>query len=299
MEQLETLKKKMKSAQDLQSVVSTMKSLAAVHIREYERAVESLEEYSRTVELGLQIALKDRPEMLSMTGFEKTAKHERFGAVIFGSDQGMCGQFNSVVAEYALNQMDRMDIHSQNRQVLALGQRIIPELIRRGQEIDEEMAFVVSSGGIHNLVQNVLLNIESWRTEHEIRQIVLFFNHPLSGASYEPRMLHVLPLKREWLHKLARQEWKTNCLPVVHTMEWEHVFTSLIRHYFYVSLWRSVMESLASENASRLSAMQAAEKNIEERLTELNTQFQRQRQNSITTELLDVVSGFESLTQSA
>jgi F-type H+-transporting ATPase subunit gamma len=80
-------------------------------------------------------------------------------------------------------------------------------------------------------------------------------------------------------------------------MEWQHLFSSLIRHYFFVALYRAVTESLASENASRLAAMQAAQKGIEERLDELNAQYQRQRQNAITVELLDIVSGFEALTQ--
>jgi F-type H+-transporting ATPase subunit gamma len=79
-------------------------------------------------------------------------------------------------------------------------------------------------------------------------------------------------------------------------MDWDQLFSSLIRQYLFFSLYRAFVESLASENASRLSSMQVAEKNIEERLKELNTQFHSQRQASITMELLDIVTGFEALT---
>jgi F-type H+-transporting ATPase subunit gamma len=79
-------------------------------------------------------------------------------------------------------------------------------------------------------------------------------------------------------------------------MDWNRLFSSLIRQFLFVSLYRAFAESLASENASRLASMQGAERNIEERLIELNTQFHQQRQMSITEELLDIVAGFETLT---
>jgi F-type H+-transporting ATPase subunit gamma len=145
------------------------------------------------------------------------------------------------------------------------------------------------------MMQEVLFKIEDWRLQHEIEQIVLFYNKLLSGARSEPTMLFLLPLDPQWLHDLAERAWDSRTLPF-YTMDWQQLFSSLIRHYFFVALYRAVAESLASENASRLSAMQAAEKGIEERLDELNAQYQRQRQNAITVELLDIVSGFEALT---
>jgi F-type H+-transporting ATPase subunit gamma len=73
------------------------------------------------------------------------------------------------------------------------------------------------------------------------------------------------------------------------------VFTSLVRQYLFVTLFRAFAESLASENASRLAAMQAAEKNVEERIDKLHASFHQRRQANITEELLDVIAGFEVL----
>ena len=78
-------------------------------------------------------------------------------------------------------------------------------------------------------------------------------------------------------------------------MTWSRIFRSMIGEYLFVSVYRAFANSLASENASRLAAMQNAEKNIEERLEELDVQFHRQRQMTITEELLDIVAGFEVL----
>ncbi|MBD3307617.1 F0F1 ATP synthase subunit gamma [candidate division KSB3 bacterium] len=295
MEQLESLKRKISSAEDLHSVVTTMKSLAAVHIREYERAVEALRDYNRTVVMGLQIVLKERPETLPISTFETLHTDHQFGAVIFGSEQGMCGQFNDHIARYALEQMERLEVAPHQRKVLALGQRVASSLRGAGQPIDEQVQFFGTAAGLGAVMQQVLFTIEDWRTTQAIEQIVLFYNKPLAGASYEPTSTHLLPLEMSWLRNLAKQPWESRTLPF-YTMPWDQLFTSLLRQYFYVALYRAVVDSLASENASRLSAMQAAERSIEEHLEELNTLYQRQRQNSITVELLDIVAGFEALT---
>ena len=104
----------------------------------------------------------------------------------------------------------------------------------------------------------------------------------------------LLPVDRKWLKDLEKKKWESQTLPMF-TMDWEALFRSLIREYLFVSLYRAFADSLASENASRLAAMQSAEKNIEERLEELFLQFHRQRQMTITEELLDIVAGFEAL----
>ncbi len=107
-------------------------------------------------------------------------------------------------------------------------------------------------------------------------------------------MLQLLPVDPIWLDQLEHRPWNSSALPMVNH-QWQPLFSGLIRQYLFIALYRATVESLASENAARLSSMQAAEKNIEERLLDLNTEYRQQRQNSITGELLDIVSGFEAL----
>ena len=78
-------------------------------------------------------------------------------------------------------------------------------------------------------------------------------------------------------------------------MEWDRLFAATVRQYLFSGLFRACAESRASENASRIAAMQSAEKNIDQRLTELQGEFNASRQMAITEELLDVVAGFEAL----
>jgi F-type H+-transporting ATPase subunit gamma len=97
-----------------------------------------------------------------------------------------------------------------------------------------------------------------------------------------------------WRRELAEIPWPTQNLPEVMGDD-TRTLRALIREYLFVSLFRACAESLASENASRLAAMQRADKNIDELLENLNGTFHRLRQSGIDEELFDVVAGFEAL----
>ncbi|ASC71943.1 Hypothetical Protein XM38_028970 [Halomicronema hongdechloris C2206] len=106
--------------------------------------------------------------------------------------------------------------------------------------------------------------------------------------------MQLFPLSYLYLQTLQRQPWPCRCRPQI-TLDSNRLFSAVFQQQGFIRLYRACAESLASENASRLAAMQIAEKNIEERLAELKTTFQQQRQDTITDELLDIISGFEAL----
>jgi len=124
----------------------------------------------------------------------------------------------------------------------------------------------------------------------------LFYNRPAVGG-YAPVSQRLLPLDEIWRCKLAERPWPTENLPEV-IGGGAPTLRVLIREYLFVSLFRACAESLASENASRLAAMQRADKNIGELLDDLNGTFHRLRQSGIDAELFDVISGFEALNES-
>ena len=290
---LEGIKGKIKTAEDLHSVVKTMKALAAVSIRQYEEAVKSLEEYNRAVRLGFQILLKNRPEALALAEVRPSAK---LGAVVFGSDQGMCGQLNEQVLTHALETMDNLGFEIPQRAVLAVGLRIADRLKDAGQPITKTFSVPSSASGIMPQAHQLLMELEKWHVHQKITRVVLLFNKHISGAAYRPTAEHLLPVEEWWLTTLMKKPWPTRRLPTF-TMDWDLLFRRLVRQHLFVSLYRAFAESLASEHASRLTSMQGAERNIEERLGELWAFFHQQRQMSITEELLDIVSGFTALTE--
>lgn len=303
---IEDLRETISNTEDLHSVVRTMKAMAAVRIRQYQEAVASLEDYNHTVQLGLQIVLRQRyfagKPIVSVSGTLSSVKLRGLGAIIIGSDQGLCGQFNQQIANHALSiigytdaDSNQPDIASENCLIACIGERLVPLLTHQGMRIHAQFSLPNSATGITAMVQEILLTVEQWRTEQQIDQILLFYNQFRGGASYQSCTLKLLPLDRDWLRQLQLQAWETNMLPT-YTMDWQPLFSRLIREYLFVSLYRAFANSLASENASRLAAMQSAQRNIEDHLSELQSQYRRQRQSVITSELLDVVAGFEALT---
>ncbi len=295
METLESLRRRMESAADLLSVVKTMKTLAAANINQYERAVASLTEYSRTLELAYQVAMRHRPEGLLPDVLEDSLEDsELWGLIVLGSDQGLAGQFNEKIVEYTLNTLNGMHIRHRDRRMVVMGRRAAGRIARTKQEV--EATFPVPGGvdAIVPTVQRLLVHVAEWRSAQPVSRMLLFNNRPTSKTAYSATMTQLYPIDLSWLAATSEAAWPSLRLPVLF-MEWPEYFRRLNRQYFFVTLYRAVAESLASEHAARLAAMQAAEQNIEAQLDEFQTDYQQQRQRVITDELLDIVGGFEAL----
>ncbi len=293
------LRRKIDGANDLQSVVRTMKALAASNIGQYEQSVRALADYFSSVEAGLGACFRERG--LSFTGTESKLKSRSvaINAIVFGSDQGLVGRFNDVVADHAIKTL--ADLPGTPR-VWSVGERVSAHLEEAGLRLAGLFAVPSSVRSITPLIAQILVESESQHTpsatgrtdRDETAELHLFYNRHASGAVYEPLHHRLLPLDLDWQRELASRSWPTKSLPEVvgGTIE---TLRSLISEYLFVSLFRACAESLASENASRLAAMQRADKNIEELLEELSGTFHRLRQSDIDEELFDVVSGFEAL----
>jgi F-type H+-transporting ATPase subunit gamma len=116
-----------------------------------------------------------------------------------------------------------------------------------------------------------------------------------SGSIYEPIGKRLLPLDLDWQKQLVAAPWPTKLSPeVIHGVK--SSLRAFIREHLFVLLFQACAESLASESASRLAAMQRAEKNIDGILEDLNLKLHRIRQESIDEELFDVISGYDTLT---
>ena len=285
------LRRKIAGAEDLRSVVRTMKAVAASSIGQYEKSVRALDDYYRTVELGLGVCFrKSGPAPLVAERKGKTAV-EAIGAVVFGSDQGLVGQFNDVVADHAVKTLAALPAKPE---VWAVGERVHARLADAGLLLIGLFSVPGSVKAITPLVGQILVGCGLHRTQGDATELHLFFNRPTSGSGYEPVNQRLLPLDENWRRRLADLPWPTGNLPEVMGSGTATV-RSFIREYLFVSIFRACAESLASENASRLAAMQRADKNIDESLEDLNGKFHRLRQSGIDEELFDVVSGFEAL----
>ena len=286
-----SLRRKIGGAGDLQSVVRTMKAVAASSIGQYEKSVRALADYYRTVELGLGACFRESGPGPLIAERKRQTVAGAIGAVVFGSDQGLVGQFNDVVADYAVKTLAALPAKPE---VWAVGERVHARLADAGLPLMGLFTLPNSVKAITPLVGQILVESETRHSQGEVTELHLFYNRPTSGAVYAPVSQRLLPLDENWRRKLAELPWPTGNLPEV-MGGGTATLRALIREYLFVSLFRACAESLASENASRLAAMQRADKNIDELLEDLNRTFHRLRQTGIDEELFDVISGFESL----
>lgn len=291
METVEGLKRQMDSTKELSSVVRTMKALSAASIRQYEEAVESLDQYSTTIELGFQIVLKNLNSTISVNSEKKDG---RIAAVIFGSDQGMCGQFNDIITKFALEKLEKKFASNRPFDIWIVGERLLGSIFQSGLKARHYYPVPSSVEAITDRVQELLLALEKLRQEDNLQEIYLFYNQITGSNYYRQHYLKLWPVDTKWMEGLHQKPWPAKTIPTA-SMDYHRLFSVLSRKYLFISLYRALAESLAAENTARLLTMETAQKNIEEREEELESRYNRLRQTAITSELLDIVSGFVAL----
>ena len=192
---IESLTRKISGAADLESVVRSMKALAASSIGQYQKAVHSLDDYAATVELALTACFRQAGPGYD-TAETGSQKAHGIGAIVFGSDQGLVGRFNEVVVECAVNTLKALP--GTVTKIWPLGERIHALLADTGMPTARILPVPASVNAIAGLVGQILIDVESARERGEVAQVYLFHNHPKSESVYEPVGKQLLPLDLAW-----------------------------------------------------------------------------------------------------
>lgn len=290
METSTNLQHKIASADKLHSVVRTMKAVAASSINEYEQSVIALADYTKNIELGLSVCVRN----IDIYRFKKNNHANKTSpcVVVFGSDQGLVGQFNDIIVDFMLNTLVT-NTFSAPPLVWSVGERVSERLKDAGLSMQENFNVPSSIGTIAPLIGQIILDLEGNHPFSASTEVHLFYNRPTNNAGFTQVTQQLLPLDQNWSSELAKKPWPSQNLPEL-LGDKTDTLRALIREYLFVSLFRACAESLSSENASRLAAMQRADKNIEELLEELNQHYHRLRQATIDTEMFDVITGSRS-----
>ncbi|MEO7940797.1 MAG: F0F1 ATP synthase subunit gamma [Burkholderiaceae bacterium] len=289
---LASLRRKIAGATDLHAVVRTMKALAASRIGDYQRAVLALADYDQMVSLGLGECFRQtQPDPGAVPAVATRRARKPVGAIVFGSDQGLVGPFNEVIAEHVVAVLEGLPGPAK---IWVIGERLQAVLSDAGLDVVGAYAVPGSVGAIAPLVAQIQIDSAQRGSNDAMTQIHVFHNRPLAASLYEPVNQRLLPLDAAWQQSLAGVPWPGTMLAEVLDLGAPTV-RALLREYLFISLFRACAESLASENASRLAAMERADRNILDLRERLQGQAQRLRQGSIDAELFDVTAGYEAL----
>ncbi|MDZ7597316.1 MAG: F0F1 ATP synthase subunit gamma [Desulfobacterales bacterium] len=187
--------------------------------------------------------------------------------VVVGSDQGMCGQFNEAILSRALADAGREALC-----FWAIGDRVRAGLADAGRPAEAFLPLPGTLEGVGGTVQELVRRLAALQPAAAVIPVFVVHHRLQKGEAFAPLRQKLLPLDRSWVAAQRAAAWPGRCLPML-GLSREALFHHLFRQYLFVSLFRSLVQSMASENAARLRAMQAAEKNILELAQDLDREF--------------------------
>ncbi|MDX5976620.1 FoF1 ATP synthase subunit gamma [Vreelandella alkaliphila] len=287
---LEALTRRDETLTSIRGIVHTMKTISAINAMPYERAARSIEAYHRTVRSGLRA-------FVARTGSIALPQAEPVDTivVVFGSDHGLCGNYNEVLAEKVQTEIAPLKAATLGVRILCVGAQMNDALA--GQGLSPESVFLppASADGIGRLASSIVTRLDDiGHGEPHNRKVTLAFTQRAGRGQHEPVLVPLLPLGQAFLAELADRPWESRSLPD-YSMPPPELFAALLRSHIFASVFRASAEAMVTENAARLALMQQAEQSVDDRLDEVKGQLRSVRQDDITTELLDVIIGFEAL----
>lgn len=281
METLNVLRQKIKTTQSLDGIVGSMRALSSVSIQQYERASKALTAYEDHLKHALKIVLWDR----EIPKVPETDVPPLF--ILIGSNQGLVGHFNQSVWDYFEKFCTERFI--KNPRILTVGRTLV---LKKPPKFtyDSIANFHLSSSvkGISKLAEAIGETLRPLITH--TTPLYIFYNQRTARGLFETTSHRMLPLSSYFTDSVIDMSWPTRQIPMTYG-DLGQLFMHIVLGLVFVNLYKIIADSQSAEHFCRVIAMQAAEKNIDEHLEQMNLSYQTLRQQQITEELLDVING--------
>lgn len=282
---LEHLSRKNDTLTSIRGIVRTMKTLSAINAAPYEQAAQSIESYHKTILQGLAAFVYRSGGLRLLT--EAVQPNTRL-LVVFGSDHGLCGNYNELLADKVI---EHSQAHPMVRQsILCIGSRMANALLEQNVKPDTVLMPPASADGIGRLAGHIVTRIERLGHGQSLTHLAvsLVFTQRMAHGYQETMTRTLLPLDQALLQ--PQQRWESRSLPD-YSMAADALLSSLIRNHVFASVFRAAAEAMVTENATRLALMQQAEKSVDEQLEAVQQELNNVRQDEITNELMDIIIG--------
>ncbi len=285
---LESLARKTRSLESIRGIVHTMKTVSMLNAAPYEQAARAIEAYHATVLEGLQAFLHCHGPMPRTRDAPETRV-----LVVFGSDHGLCGNYNEALAGDVARDIARGA--GEPWTVLCVGAQMADALAEQRIAVARTYLTPASTDGIVRLANRLARHLDGIRRANLPRSLTarIAFRERQQDGSAASSLRMLLPLDRDLLDTLQARPWPSRSLPTV-AGPVEEVLGDLVRGHLFASLFRASAEALVTENAARMARMQQAEETVDDRLESARADSRRLRQSEITAELLDLTAGFDA-----
>jgi F-type H+-transporting ATPase subunit gamma len=285
MASLRDLRKRIQSVKNTQKITNAMKMVAAARLRRAEEAVTRARPYADKMRevllsLGSRVDPKGHP-MLEVREVKKVL------LILVTADRGLCGSFNANLQRRSENYVKEMAGKGVEVGMVNVGRKGHDYFRRRQVEIEDRFINVMNAVDFE-LARNIAsIGIEKF-ISGEYDEVYIIYNRFKTAATQFLTFRKLLPITPEEEPTTRQEEY-------LYEPSEDELLTGILPQYIYTQVFTALLDSVASEHGARMTAMEAATSNAEEMMHKLTLKANRMRQESITTELMEIVGGAEAL----
>ncbi len=290
MASLDDLKKRIASVKSTQKITKAMKMVAAAKLRKAQESAEKGRPYSEkmnNVILNLSSGISDKenaPKLLAGTGKDKVHL-----CVVMTSDRGLCGGFNSNIIKKAKSFFSKILDENKELKIVTVGSKGNDQLKRiYGDKIIENISFKESKNANYFDADKVGKIIIEKFEAGEFDVCTIFYNKFKNVITQIPQAQQIIPLNDEENENSSDESYEFE-------PDEDEILSNLLPKNISTQIFKAMLENSASEQGSRMSAMDNATRNAGEMVDKLTIEYNRSRQAAITKELIEIISGAESL----
>ena len=291
MPSLDDLRKRIKSVKSTQKITKAMKMVAAAKLRKAQENAEKGRPYSKKMNniiLNLSNSISDKenaPKLLVGTGNKKN-----YLCVVLTADRGLCGGFNTNIVKKAKSFFDKIIAEGKSLKIINVGSKGYDQLKRvYGNQIIEKISFKDSKVANYLDAEIVGKKIIELFEKNEFDMCTIFYNQFKNVMTQIPQEQQIIPLKSNEIKKNSVED------NYEFEPEEDEILSNLLPKNISTQIFKAMLENSASEQGSRMSAMDSATRNAGELVDKLTINYNRSRQAAITKELIEIISGAESL----
>ena len=292
MPSLDDLKKRIKSVKSTQKITKAMKMVAAAKLRKAQENAEKGRPYSKKMQniiLNLTRSISDpknAPKLLSGTGNDKT-----YLCVVLTADRGLCGGFNTNICKLAKTSFKKILNEKKNLKIITVGSKGFDQIKREyGKYVVKKYSFKEKKQISFKEADTVGNEIIRLFNQNEFDKCILFFNNFKNVITQIPQAQQIIPIDKK-----SSESKEENFLPYEFEPDEDEILEDLLPKNISTQVFKAFLENAASEQGSRMTAMDNATRNAGDLVDKLTINYNRSRQASITKELIEIISGAESL----
>jgi len=291
MPSLDDLRKRIKSVKSTQKITKAMKMVAAAKLRKAQENAEKGRPYSEKMNniiLNLSNSITEKenaPKLLAGTGNEKVHL-----CIVLTADRGLCGGFNTNIVKKAKSFFEKIKSEGKSLKIITVGSKGYDQLKRiYGSQIIEKISFKDSKIANYLDAEIVGKKIIELFEKNEFDMCTIFYNQFKNVITQIPQEQQIIPLKASEVEANSSED------NYEFEPEEDEILSNLLPKNISTQIFKAMLENSASEQGSRMSAMDNATRNAGEMVDKLTIKYNRSRQAAITKELIEIISGAESL----